>query len=54
MTRKILIIKFVAIGSLLLSGLLDASGQIRKFETRCGWLDNPTPANCSLYDKDRV
>ena len=22
------------------------------FETRCGWLDNPTPANTWLYDRD--
>ena len=22
------------------------------FETRCGWLDNPTPNNFWLYDKD--
>jgi hypothetical protein len=21
-----------------------------KFETRCGWLENPTPGNISLYD----
>lgn len=24
-----------------------------KSETRCGWLDNPTPANFFLNDKDR-
>jgi Protein of unknown function (DUF4087) len=23
-----------------------------KFETRCGWFDNPTPGNISLYDRD--
>lgn len=23
-----------------------------KFETRCGWFDNPTPSNMSLYDRD--
>ncbi len=23
-----------------------------KFVTRCGWLDNPTPGNLSLYDRD--
>ena len=22
------------------------------FQTRCGWLDNPTPANTWLYDRD--
>ncbi len=24
----------------------------KQFETRCGWLSNPTPANISLYDRD--
>lgn len=23
-----------------------------KFETRCGWFSNPTPANASLHDRD--
>ena len=23
-----------------------------RFETRCGWFSNPTPANISLYDRD--
>ncbi|HEY9286230.1 MAG TPA: DUF4087 domain-containing protein [Pyrinomonadaceae bacterium] len=23
-----------------------------QFETRCGWFDNPTPANVSLYDRE--
>ncbi len=22
------------------------------FETRCGWFDNPTPANIALFDRD--
>lgn len=26
--------------------------QEAKFETRCGWFDNPTPANASLHDRD--
>lgn len=26
--------------------------QTEKFKTRCGWLDNPTPANYSFYDRD--
>jgi hypothetical protein len=25
---------------------------VRRFETRCGWFSNPTPANISLYDRD--
>ncbi len=24
--------------------------QVQQFETRCGWLSNPTPANVWLYD----
>ena len=51
---KIQAIKFVAIGFFLLSNLFDASAQqSKKFETRCGWLDNPTTATYSLSDKDR-
>jgi len=52
MTQNILIFKFIAIGFFLLSGVLDASGQTGKFETRCGWYDNPTPGNYWLSDKD--
>ena len=34
--------------------MFDASAQqSKKFETRCGWLDNPTTATYSLSDKDR-
>lgn len=25
---------------------------VAKFETRCGWFSNPTPANIWLYDRD--
>jgi len=25
---------------------------VKRFETRCGWFSNPTPANISLYDRD--
>jgi len=25
---------------------------VKRFETRCGWFSNPTPANVSLYDRD--
>ena len=45
---------------LLLAAVVLAYGQIRlpgvsvakRFETRCGWFSNPTPANISLYDRD--
>ena len=53
MKLKIQVIKFIAIGFFVLFGLIDSSAQqSKKFETRCGWLDNPTPANYSFYDKD--
>ena len=50
--NKSLSAKFVVIGFVLLSNLFDVSGQSKKFETRCGWLANPTPANYWFYDKD--
>jgi hypothetical protein len=25
---------------------------VERFETRCGWYSNPTPANASLHDRD--
>jgi hypothetical protein len=28
------------------------SAEIAKFETRCGWFSNPTPANAWLHDRD--
>jgi len=50
------------ITSMFLAGMaLVASGQpqslgkrsIEKWEFRCGWFVNPTPANASLYDRER-
>src|SRR5215210_2248716 len=32
-------------------GTAGASGAVRA-ETRCGWFDNPTPANASLHDRE--
>ncbi|MHC1741880.1 MAG: DUF4087 domain-containing protein [Syntrophobacteraceae bacterium] len=29
-----------------------ASESALRYETRCGWFSNPTPANISLYDRD--
>jgi hypothetical protein len=43
---------------LLLMSMVCITGQPRderrltKFETRCGWLVNPTPANVWFYDRD--
>lgn len=45
-------IVLAAIGFLLLSTLFAVSGQPAKFETRCGWYDNPTPGNHWLSDKE--
>src|SRR5262245_11424610 len=28
-------------------------GKVEKSETRCGWFSNPTPANASLFDRER-
>ena len=54
MKRKLLLrTSRMAVGFVLLSNLFTVSGQSKKFETRCGWYDNPTPANYSLYDRDR-
>ena len=54
MTKKIQAIKFIAIGFVLFSNLFDASAQqSKKFETRCGWLDNSSPGSYYLSDKDR-
>ncbi|HEV2511647.1 DUF4087 domain-containing protein [Bosea sp. (in: a-proteobacteria)] len=36
----------------LILGAGSATAQQPGSEQRCGWLDNPTPGNASLYDKD--
>jgi len=55
---------FVKAGLMIVSCLLMASvalvsgrageprvSAVEKFETRCGWFSNPTPANASLHDR---
>ena len=50
----------VLIGCVLLAAVVSAGGYPRpqkesastRFETRCGWFSNPTPANVWLYDRD--
>jgi len=49
----------VIAGLLLCVTLLVVNGSPRSvpaggmdFENRCGWFENPTPANVSLYDRD--
>ncbi len=60
MNRKYVKLRLIIVGCLLLvmtvfanghPGLL-AKSEATQFETRCGWLSNPTPANISLYDRD--
>lgn len=41
-----------AFGFVLLSSSIAVNQQLAKFETRCGWYDNPTPGNHWLSDKD--
>src|SRR5687767_13375297 len=41
-----------AFGFLLFSSSFAVNQQLSKFETRCGWYDNPTPGNHWLSDKD--
>lgn len=52
MNGKILKTIFIVIGFISFSNSFNFSAQTKKFETRCGWFQNPTPANYSLYDKD--
>jgi hypothetical protein len=36
----------------LLAGIACAKDPSQKAQTRCGWWDNPTPQNVSLFDRD--
>lgn len=59
-TRLIIACCLLLAAVALLSGQFKVSGQSKtpdanadeKFETRCGWFSNPTPANASLYDRE--
>jgi hypothetical protein len=60
MNKKLVELRLIIVGCLLLIAAAFVSGQpelpeepeAAQFETRCGWLDNPTPANLSLFDRD--
>ena len=60
MTKKPNRFRAMAVGCVLLITVAFVSGQPMtpaqsapaKFETRCGWFVNPTPANAWLEDKD--
>jgi hypothetical protein len=59
MNKKIVKPRLVVVSCLLLATVALVSGRpgtphapaVEQFETRCGWFDNPTPANASLYDR---
>ena len=36
----------------LLAGAAQAGNPAQKAQTRCGWWDNPTPQNASLFDRE--
>ncbi len=60
MNQLVVKLHWVTFGCLLLTGVAfagepfgtsDASAG-DQFEMRCGWFENPTPANISLYDRE--
>ena len=61
MTKNTIRFRSIAVGCLLLITAAFVSGQPvtppapsapQRFETRCGWFVNPTPANAWLEDRD--
>jgi hypothetical protein len=53
-SRLVIIGCLITISVVFANEPLKSSGgaTVAPFETRCGWLSNPTPANVWLYDKD--
>ena len=43
---------FAAAALTVRTGTAGASATAAAAETRCGWFDNPTPANASLHDRE--
>ena len=60
MNKKLVTPRLIIISCLLLLTVVFVNGhphlpvesEATQFETRCGWLSNPTPANVWLYDRD--
>ena len=60
MAERLVRPRLMVVVCLLLAGVAFAGGwpvsegapAAQKFETRCGWWDNPTPANASLLDRE--
>lgn len=60
MNKKPVKLRLIIVGCLLLVTVVFVNGRPElpgeseaiQLETRCGWFDNPTPANVSLFDRD--
>jgi hypothetical protein len=60
MNQKLAKLRLMIVSCLLLATVVFVNGryglsgesEAAQFETRCGWFDNPTPANISLFDRD--
>lgn len=60
MNKKLVKLRLLIVCCLLLITIVFVNGhpglpeesEATQFETRCGWLDNPTPANLSLFDRE--
>ena len=53
-TLRLLFVGFMTLAVVALAGRPGAAGTRATVlaETRCGWFDNPTPANASLHDRE--
>ncbi|MBV9927799.1 MAG: DUF4087 domain-containing protein [Acidobacteria bacterium] len=54
LTLRLLFAGFIVLAAALLAARPGAAGTTAtvRAETRCGWFDNPTPANASLHDRE--
>ena len=60
MNKRLVKLQSVIVGCLLLVPVVFVNGhtelsvesEATQIETRCGWFDNPTPANTSLFDRE--
>jgi hypothetical protein len=60
MSLRLLKLRLPALGCLIILAAAFAGGRAETMapsapaaaETRCGWFDNPTPANASLHDRE--
>lgn len=50
-TLRLLFVGFIILAAVMLAARPGAAGGAAA-ETRCGWFDNPTPANASLHDRE--